>query len=80
MFIKPGVNLTGAFGIDGGNHLGTVGTVEKQHVKYPHLPAIPLLVILQQRHIETIKRAENLLKAIEAPEHKKISVRPKGRA
>jgi hypothetical protein len=32
MFIKPVSDFTGAFGIDGGNYLGTVGTVEKQHV------------------------------------------------
>ena len=32
MFIKPVYDLIGAIGIGGGNHLGTVGTVEKQHV------------------------------------------------
>jgi hypothetical protein len=32
MLIKPVYDLIGAFGIGGGNHLGTVGTVEKQHV------------------------------------------------
>jgi hypothetical protein len=32
MLIKSVYDLTGAFGIVGGNHLGTVGTVEKQHV------------------------------------------------
>jgi hypothetical protein len=37
MFIKSVYDLTGAFGIVGGNHLGTVGTVEKQHVNYPLL-------------------------------------------
>jgi hypothetical protein len=31
MFIKSFYDLTGAFGIGGGNHFGTVGTVEKQH-------------------------------------------------
>ena len=35
MFIKSVYDLTGAF--VGGNHLGTVGTVEKQHVHYPSL-------------------------------------------
>ena len=37
MFIKSVYDLTVAFGIVGGNHLGTVGTVEKQHVHYPSL-------------------------------------------
>jgi hypothetical protein len=51
MVIKPVDDPMRTFGIVGGNHLGALGTVEKQHVKYPHLPPIPLLVILQQRHI-----------------------------
>ena len=37
MLIKPVYDLIGAFGIVGGNHLGTVGTVEKQHANYPSL-------------------------------------------
>jgi hypothetical protein len=32
MFIKPDSDLMSAFGIGSGNHLRTVGTVEKQHV------------------------------------------------
>ena len=37
MLIKPVYDLIGAFGIVGGDHLGTVGTVEKQHANYPSL-------------------------------------------
>lgn len=37
MFIKSVYDLIGALGIVGGNHLGTVGTVEKQHVNDPPL-------------------------------------------
>jgi hypothetical protein len=43
MFIKPVSDLTGAFGIGGGNHLSTVGTVEKQHVNHPSLKFRPSL-------------------------------------
>jgi len=35
MFIKFVYDLTGAFGIVGGNHLGTVGIIEKEHVMKP---------------------------------------------
>ena len=37
MFIEFFYDWTGAFRIGGGNHFGTVGTIEKQHVNYPLL-------------------------------------------
>jgi hypothetical protein len=40
MFIQSVYDFTGAFGIVGCNHLGTVGTVEKQHANYPSLTPI----------------------------------------
>jgi hypothetical protein len=42
MFIKFVYDLTAAFGIVGGNHLGTVGIVEKQHVNYRLLKNLTL--------------------------------------
>jgi hypothetical protein len=53
MLIKPVYDLIGAFGIVGGDHLGTVGTVEKQHANYPSLIPItgisPALIVTQEK-------------------------------
>jgi hypothetical protein len=53
MLIKPVYDLIGAFGIVGGDHLGTVRTVEKQHANYPSLIPItrisPALIVTQEK-------------------------------